>query len=226
MTDILVLIHTVSPLIPVFDGLSAQILPGVQIKHILDEPLLERVRRRGGLASEDVARLAGHVSEAGQIDARAVLVTCSTISPLVDQVRGIVPIPVFKIDEVMIARAVAVGRRIGVIATNKTTLGPTCRLLRSQAEKSGKEIQVETLLVECALQALLSGDGAAHDRAVKAAVLEMSPGVDVVVLAQASMARVLAVIPEDERPGPVLSSPHLALESLREIFNERPDPID
>jgi hypothetical protein len=39
-----------------------------------------------------------------------------------------------------------------------------------------------------------------------------------VVLAQASMARVLDVIPEAERPVPILSSPHLALERVRELL--------
>jgi hypothetical protein len=38
--------------------------------------------------------------------------------------------------------------------------------------------------------------------------------VDVIVLAQASMARVLDVIPESERGVPILSSPHLALEQV------------
>ena len=52
MSGLLVMIHTVPPLIGVFDRLTAQILPGVQVKHILDEPLLEAIRsaRPGGPA--------------------------------------------------------------------------------------------------------------------------------------------------------------------------------
>ena len=75
--------------------------------------------------------------------------------------------------------------------------------------------------MEGALAALLDGDGAAHDRLVKDATLELSGRVDVVVLAQASMARVLEAFPEAERTAPVLSSPHLALGQVRRLLAER-----
>jgi len=91
------------------------------------------------------------------------------------------------------------------------TLEPTRHLLQAQAEAAGKEIETKLVLVEHALQALLSGDGATHDRLVSERALELAGQVDVVVLAQASMARVLEIIPEEEREVPILSSPHLAL---------------
>jgi Asp/Glu/hydantoin racemase len=214
----LALVHTVSPLLDVFNKLGEELMPGVQLTHILDEPLLERVRQRGELAPEDSARLQTHVAMAEGIGADAVLVTCSTVSPCVDDIRAQVDIPVMKIDEVMIDEAIAKGARIGVVATNETTLQPTHQLLEAQADTVAKEIEVELVLVEDALSALLSGDGATHDDLVKKAVIELGDRVDVVVLAQASMARVLDVIPESERPVPVLSSPHLALERVRELL--------
>jgi len=222
MVGKLVLIHTVWPLVEVFNKLGAELLPGVQLMHIVDEPFLERVRRRGHLASEDSARLQTHVAIAEQIEANVVLVTCSTVSPCVDDVRPQARIPVIKIDEAMIAKAVATGVKIGVVATNKTTLEPTRQLLQAQAALAGKKIETELVLVEYALSALLSGEGATHDRLVKKAVLELAPRVDVVLLAQASMARVLEVIPEAERKVPILSSPHLALEQVgRWLSNAR-----
>lgn len=214
----LVLIHTVSPLLDVFNKLSAELLPGVQLMHVLDEPLLVRVRQRGRLAPEDSARLQTHVAIAEGTGADAVLVTCSTVSPCVDDVRPGANIPVMKIDEAMIAEAVAKGAKIGVVATNVTTLEPTRQLLQAQAEVADKQVEIELVLVENALPALLSGDGATHDNLVKEAVLELADRVDVLVLAQASMARVLDVIPEAERPVPILSSPHLALERVRELL--------
>jgi Asp/Glu/hydantoin racemase len=218
MADKLVLVHTVPPLLDVFNKLGAELLPGVQLRHVLDEPLLERVRQRGHLAPEDSARLQTHVAAAKQIEARAVLVTCSTISPCVDGVRPKAGIPVVKIDEAMIAHAVTIGSKIGVIATAATSLEPTCQLLQAQADISGKRIETELVLVESALSTLLSGDGTTHDSLVKKAVLELAQRVDVVVLAQASMARVLEVIPEAEREVPILSSPHLALERVRQLL--------
>ncbi|GAB4540372.1 MAG: aspartate/glutamate racemase family protein [Anaerolineae bacterium] len=217
-TKRLVLVHTVSPLLEVFNRLGAELLPGVQLLHILDEPIIERVRQRGQLAPEDSARLGTHVAIAESSGAHAVLVTCSTISPCVDDVRPGTNIPVIKIDEAMISKAVTLGTKIGVVATNVTTLEPTRQLLEAQARSAGKDIDIELVLVENALPALLSGDGATHDKLVKEAVLKLAQRVDVVVLAQATMARVLDVIPAPERKVPILSSPHLAIERVRDII--------
>ena len=214
----LVLIHTVSPLFDVFNKLGAELLPGVELMHILDEPLLEFERQQDRRASEVSARLQSHVAMAEQVGASAVLVTCSSVSPNVDDVRPRAGIPVIKIDEAMIAQAVAAGSKIGVVATAVSTLEPTRQLLQAQADLSDRPVQIEMVLVEDALPALLSGDGVTHDSLVRNAVLALAQRVDVVVLAQASMARVLDVIPEAERRVPILSSPHLALERVRHLL--------
>ena len=167
--------------------------------------------------------MAAHVEAAAQIGADAVLVTCSTISPCVDAIRPTVPMPVLKIDEAMIAEAVRLGHKIGVAATAATTLEPTRSLLEEAAARAGKTVEVELVFVDAALPALLAGDAATHDRLLKAAVLTLAERSDVVVLAQASMARVLTVIPEAERPVPILSSPHLALAQVRELLAEPGD---
>ena len=218
MNDKLVLVHTVSPLLAVFDELAAELLPGVRLMHVLDEPLLEQVRQRGHLAVEDSARLQTHVRLAEQVGAQVVLVTCSTISPCVDDVVPDARIPVIKIDEAMIAEAVAQGTRIGVIATNETTLEPTRQALQTRADACGKAIEIELVLVEHALPALLAGDGETHDRLVKEAAIELAQHADVIVLAQASMARVLDVISETELSIPLLDSPHLALGRIKQFL--------
>ncbi len=98
----LVLVHTIPPLLQVFDRLVPEILPGIYFKHILDEPLLEAIRKRGGLAGTDIIRLRERVSLAESIGAWAVLVTCSTISQLVNEVRDASIVPVLKIDEALL----------------------------------------------------------------------------------------------------------------------------
>ena len=64
MSKLLVLIHTVPPLLSVFDRLGAELLPGVKRMHVLDEPLLERIRQRGHLAPEDSGRVQAHAAVA------------------------------------------------------------------------------------------------------------------------------------------------------------------
>ena len=214
MADRLVLIHTVPPLVDVFNRLGAELLPGVELMHIVDEPLRMLERQPDHLAGEILARLESHVSLAERVGASATLITCSTLSPIVAEVRPKFTIPVMAIDEAMIAQAVTTGSKIGVVATAISTLEPTRQLLQARAGVLGKEVDVDTVLAENALSALLAGDGTTHDSLVKGAVLEMSQRVDVIVLAQASMARALDAMSESERGVPVLSSPHLALEQV------------
>lgn len=222
MSESLVLIHTVPPLLEVFAKLCADRLTGIKPFHILDEPLLEQVRLHGSLMAEDVARLRAHVDAAQNISARAILVTCSTLSPAVDHIHA--SIPIFKIDTAMIEQAIALGSRIGVIATNQTTLGATQQLLLDQSARIGKPIQISLTLVENALPALLRGASLMHDRLVKQSIALVSEQVDVIVLAQASTARVLEIMPESERRVPMLASPHAAIERIRQWLSEQPAP--
>jgi Asp/Glu/hydantoin racemase len=214
MTDRLILVHTVPPLVDVFNRLGAELLPHIELMHIVDEPLRVLERQPDHLTGEILARLVSHLALAERVGASAALVTCSTLSPIVAEVRPEFTIPVMAIDEAMIAQAVATGSKIGVIATAASTLEPTRQLLRARAGVVGKEVEVEMVLAENALPALLAGDSTTHDSLVKGSVLELSQRVDVIVLAQASMTRVLDVMSESERGVPILSSPHLALEQV------------
>lgn len=216
MNRLLVYIHTLPLLIDVFTRLGKMMLSDVQFFHILDEPLLARVRIHNGLLPDDIDRLKSHICMAEQIGAAAVLVTCSTLSPGIDPIQHEVSIPTFKIDEGMAFEAVAMGKRIGVIATAQSTLEPTRLMINEQAKHQGKEIEIQVKLVENALNLLLADKGGDHDRLVRKAIIDLSPKVDVIILAQASIARVLDSIPEHERIVPLLSSPYIALEHIRQ----------
>lgn len=215
----LVLVHTVPQLIVYFDELCMKLLPDFRAMHVLDEPLLERVRQRGEIAPEDSRHLQEIATVAEHIGAQAILVTCSTISPCVDDIRTSTRIPIIKIDEAMIAKAVREGTKIGVIATNPTTLNPTQQTLQAEAAKVNRPIETRLVLVEHAFEALMREDVVTHDRLVKNAVLELETQVDVIVLAQASTACILNVLPEEKRLTPILSSPHLALAQVKRVFN-------
>jgi len=65
---------------------------------------------------------------------------------------------------------------------------------------------------------VVSGDPARHDQLVSAGLQELAPQVDVVVLAQASMARVIETLPAETRRVPILSSPRLAVERLAQLI--------
>ena len=213
----LVLVHTVPPLVEPFTRWSGALLPGVRVLHVLDEPMIERIRQRGLRWEEDGERLLGHVTLAESIGADAVLVTCSTVSQVVGRIRGRCRVPLVAIDEALAAEAVRAGERVAVLATAPTTLEPSRALLEAAASKAGTRVEIDLRLVDGALQALLGGDGATHDRLLGAAVRDAAARADVVVLAQASMARVLDTL--DPPPAvPVLASPQLALREVARLL--------
>ena len=55
----------------------------------------------------------------------------------------------------MAEEAVRLGARIGVIATVGSTMKPSCNLIRTQAARSGKTVEVREYLVAGALDILM-----------------------------------------------------------------------
>jgi hypothetical protein len=64
----------------------------------------------------------------------------------------------------------------------------------------------------------MGGDAAKHDTMVAAALRELSSEVDVIILAQASMARVVDNLDPADKKVPILSSPSIAIEHIASIL--------
>lgn len=208
------MIHTVPGLIPLFDGLAKQHLPLWQGFNMLDESLLRSTIRDGALSQITMWRLAQMVHSAVGAGASAVVVTCSSLGPAVDAAQAFCPVPLFRIDEGMAQTAVTLGPRIGVLATLRTTLDPTSELIRRSAAQTGRPCTIIAELAEGAFQKLGTGDTAGHDASVAQSLRDLAPKVDVIVLAQASMARALALV-QDELPAlPVLTSPETGMQHI------------
>jgi len=218
MAKRLAYLHTVAGLTATFKALSDELLPGIDLFHIVDESLLQNTIRANQLTPQTMRRLLRLVISAEEAGADVVMVTCSSVGPAVEASRPFVRIPVLRVDEPMAELAVQSGVTIGVAATLPTTLKPTADLISSVAARQGKSIQVVSKLCEGAFQAVVSGDPARHDQLVSAGLQELAPQVDVVVLAQASMARVIETLPAETRRVPILSSPRLAVERLAQLI--------
>ncbi len=214
MTPTVALIHTSPTMVPVFKSLTDELLPGVSVFNMADESLLRDITREGRLIPRTAKRLVGHVSAAVDAGATHVLVTCSSMGPAVEAAAGLVDAVVLRVDEPMARKAVSIGNRIGVIATLPSTLDPTVHLIQRQATG----LELKSRVVEGAFAAVMSGDGAKHDRLVGDALRDLAGQVDVIVLAQASMARVAAALPAGEIAVPVLSSPRAAVEHLASLL--------
>src|SRR5690348_11441135 len=108
------LIHTVSGLVPLFTELLTKYLPGWSCFNIVDESLLKTTIQNGALTPATGRRVASYVWSASDAGAEAILVTCSSIGPLVDTVRPLSSVPLLRVDEAMADAAVQQGSRIGV----------------------------------------------------------------------------------------------------------------
>ena len=209
------LIHTSGTLIPVFQQLCQQHLPGVNVFNIVDDSLVKNIIARNGEVTPSIyKRVADYVASAEDSGADMVLVTCSSIGAAIEAAAQTAKVPVLRVDQPMADLAIQSGRRIGVIATLATTLNPTSDLVRRRAEIAGKQVEITSKLCEGAFDALMSGDTARHDERVKAALKDLSAQVDAILLAQASMARVVDTLTAEEKTVPIIASPPNAIKHI------------
>lgn len=196
--------------------------PQIEVINIVDDSIVRTIgRNQNTVPPQIVRRIADYCRYAEESGAAAVLVTCSSISETIDAARPMVSIPVFKIDEPMAEHAVATAQTtVGVVATLQTTLQPTTRLLQTKIRASGKAIDLRPILAEGAFNALQQGRAEVHDEIVLTAIRSLLASCDVVVLAQASMARAAAGLAPDAAAR-VLTSPTLGVARAIAHFADR-----
>lgn len=210
-------IHTGPVLVDVIRSLTSELLPGVRVVNVVDDGLLAEVREAGQLTTAVYRRMIGYGVAAAGSGADAILNCCSSVGEAAELLRRMLDIPVVRIDDAMARHAVKLGSRIAVVATLVTTLEPTKRLIAHRANESQREVKLTSYVVEGAFDKLLAGDGVKHDALVNETIDRAMLENDVIVLAQGSMARLVAA----RRPGdkvPVLTSPRTGVESLHEYL--------
>lgn len=215
---VLGLLHTGAIHPPVFDALVADALagdeqlPGAEIVHITDAWLLDTAISTG-ITDQVRDRIAGHVAALAARDATAVLITCSSIGEVTEEVAAVAPVPVLRVDLAMARSAVRIADQqrmpITVLATLSSTVGPTTRLLERERRAAGAAVTLRSVVLEGAVARRDAGDQVGHDAQIATAVADARRSGALVVLAQASMARAL---PESDPL--VLSSPDSAVAAL------------
>lgn len=216
------LVHAVLPaLAPMQEALVAAIAD-VRVRHLLDEGLALEAERRGGVDRACIERMLTLLGLVVEAQTDAVLLTCTAYSTMLDEARARFPgTPFFAVDQVMVETAVARATRIGVLATFEPGLEAQRELLMREARARGKTIEIVPSLHPLAMAALRRGDATEHDRIVLDALPALAGDTDLVLFAQASMARAAGAVPAPYRER-VLSSPHLAAAALRDLFGASP----
>ncbi len=211
------LIHTVKTVANSFEQkLKDYVGEPVKLHNLWDDFLANNPNEIGEFTIENRCRLYNDIKSAEMTGADMIVVTCSTLTPVVNMIRPFVRVPLIAIDDAMGRKAVTCGERILVLATAGSTEGPMREKLNAEAAKLGKSIQIDFQANAEAFQAMKAVQMERHD----AILLDMAKnisGYDCVVLAQASMAHLDQKI-EAICKIPVLSSPGLCMEQVKETL--------
>ena len=210
------LAHSVDPINQAFEASW----PEATRMNLLDDSLSADLAQNGqGLDGVMTQRFIDLTDYAVNTGAEGVLFTCSAFGPCIEAAAALHPqIPILKPNEAMIEEANAwriaslkADATIGLIAS----FGPT---LVSMPPEFGDGCALQTELVEDAMTALNTGDGATHDALVLAAARTLAErGCGLVALAQFSMARAAPLV--RSRLGlPVLTTPDTAIAKLKRLL--------
>ena len=206
---------------PAINDLIGELIPEAEVIHFVDSDVLATVVREGGISTKSEERMTHLAQAAEAAGADIIFSACSSLGPALDVAARKVSTPVVKIDEAMAIRAANDGTRIGVLATVPTTLGPTSDLIQSKADEAGRSITIERRLCDGAFSILMAGDRDKHDAMVVEQAADLAERVDLIVLAQASMSRLVDVL--QEKTGvTVLASPRLGVSYLARRLESLP----
>ena len=135
------LIHTVKTVANSFDQtLKDYVGEPVKVHNLWDDFLANNPNEIGEFTIENRCRLYNDIKSAEMTGADMIVVTCSTLTPVVNMIRPFIKVPLIAIDDAMGRKAVTYGDRILVLATAGSTEVPMREKLNAEAEKLGKKI--------------------------------------------------------------------------------------
>lgn len=189
----LVMIHTVSwyekSVIEPFAREFGEQNPDVKIVNIMDDSLLADSLVNGEPTPAVIRRFVHYAMAAEAGGADVILSSCTTMGEATRTARRFLSVPILNIDEPMAREAVALGTRLGVLATLPTSAPATRTLLNAEAARAGKHIEIETVIAERPFRHLMAGEVDQHDKLVCEEIDSLAERVDVVVLGQISLSK-------------------------------------
>lgn len=185
-----------------------------EVFNIIDDGILGEVIRANCVTDTIRERVRCLYRDAAAAGADVIVCTCSSIGETVEN-TGIENIPIIRIDEAMAREAVKSADRIGVIATLKSTVEPTCRLIERIGEETGKPVKTEKVIAGDLLSLLKGGKMQEALEMASGLVRSLSEHCGAVVLAQASMAGMRDALQKASKV-PVYASPALCARALKE----------
>jgi Asp/Glu/hydantoin racemase len=189
-------IHTFLYSVEDLKKLFAELLPEVEMVNIIDDSLLKEVLANLGPTPGVIKRMCSYAVQLEGMGCACLLNQCSSVGEVADIAQRLIKIPYVKVDqpmgEIAVGEALKGGKRVGVVATARSTIGPSTRLVESTARKLGADVTVSACFAEGAYEALLNeGNKPKHDEILMNTIRQAVADNDAVVLAQGSMMSLL-----------------------------------
>ncbi|MED4228698.1 aspartate/glutamate racemase family protein [Neobacillus cucumis] len=204
-------LNSIDPLISAFE----KNFPQVDTINYLDEGLLIELNRQCQLTENLIDRISYLLQKAIDTGVDGILLSCSSYSPAITELRARFPeVPVENVDDEMILEALNKGKKIGVVATVAAAGPTTQKTLLEKAKQINKNVEVFVAVSTEAFDALSEKDYDRHDILIAQMVHKLlkESEIDVVILAQLSMARALSSL--QHLAIPVLTSPEISSKAI------------
>lgn len=147
MNTRIVIIHATPVAIDPIQKAFGQDWPKAELVNLLDDSLSPDLESAGSQTPDIIARIVALARYGSDIGAAAILYSCSAFSDAIDAAKSALALPVLKPNEAMFDEAMDAGSRIGLLATFGPSVPSMEKEFRDLAEKRGKTVYLESLLV-------------------------------------------------------------------------------
>lgn len=193
------LLHTIDGNRQIFEDAAKQLgLAGGTLFHAVRVDLREAVQQAGAI-SEDVKAQTARCLTKLAADSDAVVVTCATLGPVVDEVRHAAAVPIVRADRALATAVARAGGRIAVLCAVESTIEANRRLFEQHVVAAGTSVEI--ILVAPVWARFQAGDVAGALSATAAAADEAyEAGATVVAFAHPWMAPAVDRVRTKQRP--------------------------
>ncbi|PKB80160.1 MAG: hypothetical protein BZY88_09565 [SAR202 cluster bacterium Io17-Chloro-G9] len=210
-----VMIHAIAESIPPVRMAFGDVFPEAEVVNLLDEGLL--IDFDGKLTLQLIRRMSSLVSYSADHGADAIGLACSVYAPAVKTIKHLVDVPLVSSYGPVMADAVALGPKIGIIASVPATIRDAEHYLWEEAKQQNAKIEPYPRLAEDLIQVLRQEGEAGFQKRLAEEVNSLGPQVDAVLLSQFSMATAFDHVSKN-CPVPVLSPAHSSARRLKELL--------
>lgn len=189
----------------------------IDILTYTDPTIIAETILNGKTTKNSAKRLIKIYMDAVNSGAEIIYNICSSVGDVADAAKNlfnIIGVPIVRIDEEMAKYAIKNGKRIGVLATLSTTLNPTKNLIN----RCAKEMDTEIVLVDGLADGAFGKSGEELENVLIDTACGISKDVDIILLAQASMASCQEKIARITGK-PVVSSPQFGAIGVANVIN-------